>query len=46
VIHRPYCWQVALRQSLLLLGADTLKIKKFFVSTILMNITGGKIILE
>jgi len=27
-IHQPYCWQVALQQSLIPLGADTLKIKK------------------
>ena len=42
-IHQPYCWQVALRQSLLPLGADTLKIKKFFVLIKFVTNTEGKI---
>jgi hypothetical protein len=33
--HQPYCWQVALRQSLLPLEADTTKLNSPF------NITGG-----
>lgn len=34
--HQPYCWQVALRQSLLPLRADITKLNSPF------NITGGK----
>lgn len=35
--HQPYCWQVALRQSLLPLGADSIKLKVLYIT-----ITAGK----